>query len=465
MRFFNRRHPDNFMIYNCTSECSYPIEPFGGNVHRVAIDDHNVPTLETIVQACRLCEEQRSRNPEIVFVFHCRGGKGRTGLMLCSWLLWSRHCRSADESLELWARRRTDETIRGKAQGVQTQSQVRYVHYMEQLLTSGRPLSRQPRPLRHLLLKNVLPDKLPAPEGCLPWVVLTFVGPFGNVILDTKHAAGGAMASCVSQRDADVVVELDGYVVQGDVKVEVFVDKGVGDEYLMREPMPADAAALLGSGALGSPQSARSAKKSRKGSLVPGSITYATTSLKNAASSVNNGVFGAQGIDGAPPAPGTDRQLVLYAWIHVEMEPGSEQTVELPAHLLDKGKKAIFKRLKQRGVSVVLQFGEAAKKRMTLASPGRTSADADAPAPSPAKAGGGPCWRSVAMGETATESSSNQSTGSSAGTAALERARNAAASAKSARFAAAAAPEACRPAALLVPSETGSKKAHFSELE
>ena len=122
------------MIYNCTSECSYPIEPFGGSVRRVAVDDHNVPTLETIVQFCRGCEEQSRLNPEIVFAFHCRGGKGRTGLMICSWLLWSRHCRTADEALELWARRRTDETIRGKAQGVQTQSQVRDVHCAELLL-------------------------------------------------------------------------------------------------------------------------------------------------------------------------------------------------------------------------------------------------------------------------------------------------------------------------------------------
>jgi hypothetical protein len=29
------------VIYNCTSECSYPTDLFNGNVRRVAIDDHN----------------------------------------------------------------------------------------------------------------------------------------------------------------------------------------------------------------------------------------------------------------------------------------------------------------------------------------------------------------------------------------------------------------------------------------
>ena len=50
--------------------------------------------------------------------------------MVCSWLLWNGDCQGADEALEFWAKRRTDETLRGKVQGVQTMSQVRYGHYV-----------------------------------------------------------------------------------------------------------------------------------------------------------------------------------------------------------------------------------------------------------------------------------------------------------------------------------------------
>ena len=33
-RFFRERHQaQGYMIYNCTSECSYPSEPFAGRVH------------------------------------------------------------------------------------------------------------------------------------------------------------------------------------------------------------------------------------------------------------------------------------------------------------------------------------------------------------------------------------------------------------------------------------------------
>ena len=195
------------MIFNCTSECAYPSEPFAGNVRRVAIDDHNVPTLETLVSFCRDLEERSRLKPEIVFAIHCRGGKGRTGLMVCAWLLWARTCRTANEALDLWARRRTDETIRGKVQGVQTMAQVRYVHYIEQLIATSRPLARKPRSIRRIVFANVLPDDTEAPEGSLPWIVISQVSPAGVIALDTKAQAGG-FPSVVSQRGADIVIDL-----------------------------------------------------------------------------------------------------------------------------------------------------------------------------------------------------------------------------------------------------------------
>ena len=72
-----RRHPDGFVIYNCTSECSYPTDLFNGNVRRVAIDDHNVPTLDALLSFCRELEMTRQSRPETVFALHCKGGKGR----------------------------------------------------------------------------------------------------------------------------------------------------------------------------------------------------------------------------------------------------------------------------------------------------------------------------------------------------------------------------------------------------
>ena len=79
----------------------------------------------------------------MVFAVHCRGGKGRTGTMICAWLLWTGHCSTACDALDLFQRRRTDEKIRGKWQGVETESQKRYVSYVERYLRAPTPPAPQ----------------------------------------------------------------------------------------------------------------------------------------------------------------------------------------------------------------------------------------------------------------------------------------------------------------------------------
>jgi PTEN phosphatase family protein len=38
-------------------------------------------------------------NPENVIAIHCKGGKGRTGTMICIWLLESRECANAEVNI------------------------------------------------------------------------------------------------------------------------------------------------------------------------------------------------------------------------------------------------------------------------------------------------------------------------------------------------------------------------------
>jgi PTEN phosphatase family protein len=170
-RFFRVKHSqDGYMLFNCTSECSYPDAPFGGNVKRFCIDDHNVPPMETMVEFCEELQRLSDERPSMIFAVHCRGGKGRTGTMCCSWLLWTKRCSTAAEALELFEDRRTDKTIRGKKQGVETESQKRYVRYFEQYLAAGKKLDPQPRQVRQLVIRNLLPDNTTVPGHSLPWV-------------------------------------------------------------------------------------------------------------------------------------------------------------------------------------------------------------------------------------------------------------------------------------------------------
>jgi PTEN phosphatase family protein len=68
-------------------------------------------------------KEWFSRDNENVIVVHCKGGKGRTGTMICVWLVEAGVFKSAETSLDYFGGRRTDTNVGKKFQGVETPSQ------------------------------------------------------------------------------------------------------------------------------------------------------------------------------------------------------------------------------------------------------------------------------------------------------------------------------------------------------
>jgi PTEN phosphatase family protein len=70
-------------------------------------------------------------DPGNVIAVHCKGGKGRTGTMICIWLLESRECSNAKEALNKFGDRRTNWDKGNIFQGVETPSQSRFVGYYD----------------------------------------------------------------------------------------------------------------------------------------------------------------------------------------------------------------------------------------------------------------------------------------------------------------------------------------------
>uniref|UniRef100_A0A2I3RDI9 Transmembrane phosphoinositide 3-phosphatase and tensin homolog 2 n=1 Tax=Pan troglodytes TaxID=9598 RepID=A0A2I3RDI9_PANTR len=133
VRFLDKKHRNHYRVYNLCSERAYDPKHFHNRVSRIMIDDHNVPTLHEMVVFTKEVNEWMAQDLENIVAIHCKGGKGRTGTMVCALLIASEIFLTAEESLYYFGERRTDKTHSNKFQGVETPSQNRYVGYFAQV--------------------------------------------------------------------------------------------------------------------------------------------------------------------------------------------------------------------------------------------------------------------------------------------------------------------------------------------
>merc|ERR1719189_475704 len=112
------------------------------------MEDHNPTPIFEIVKFCHHVTDWLSEEKHVAAV-HCKGGKGRTGTMICSYLLYSRYetktgiVDTAEKAIEHFANRRSSNP--NDKEGVEARSQKRYIQYMERLLKeqedNNKPIS------------------------------------------------------------------------------------------------------------------------------------------------------------------------------------------------------------------------------------------------------------------------------------------------------------------------------------
>uniref|UniRef100_A0A8C1GG98 Transmembrane phosphatase with tensin homology n=1 Tax=Cyprinus carpio TaxID=7962 RepID=A0A8C1GG98_CYPCA len=151
-RFLDTKHLDHYKVFNLCSEKGYDPKFFHYRVERVMIDDHNVPSLEDMLRYTACVRDWMAADSSNVIAIHCKGGKGRTGTMVCTWLIDSDQFESAQESLDYFGERRTDKSMSSKFQGVETPSQSRYVGYYEIMKNQ---YNRQLPPQKSLKIKSI----------------------------------------------------------------------------------------------------------------------------------------------------------------------------------------------------------------------------------------------------------------------------------------------------------------------
>ena len=127
--FLEKRHKDKYCVYNLCSERSYDAAEFDGRVVCFPFEDHNCPKFGDLLPLCENIHNWLEVLPDNVAAIHCKAGKGRTGLVVCVYMLFAQIWTTAEEALAHYATMRTQDQ-----NGVTIPSQRRYVSYFEKLM-------------------------------------------------------------------------------------------------------------------------------------------------------------------------------------------------------------------------------------------------------------------------------------------------------------------------------------------
>ena len=135
IRFFHTKHNDRVKIYNLCLEKDriYNKNLFSqSQVGLFPATDHNPCPIKLILEFCIDICLYLLKNPKGVAAVHCKAGKGRTGVMICSYLVFSHLCETSEKAFRYYARIRTKDNT-----GVTIPSQKRYIRYFETFLQAN----------------------------------------------------------------------------------------------------------------------------------------------------------------------------------------------------------------------------------------------------------------------------------------------------------------------------------------
>lgn len=163
-KMLQSNHQDKYMVFNL-SERRYDISKLNHQVLDFGWPDHLAPPLERLCSIIKSIDSWLKTDPLHVVVVHCKGGKGRTGVVIAAYMHFSKICSSPSAALDWFAMKRFYDDSLG---GVTQPSQRRYVHYFSDYLEGKVQLNTGPIFLHHVIIHGI--PTFDTRGGCKPFL-------------------------------------------------------------------------------------------------------------------------------------------------------------------------------------------------------------------------------------------------------------------------------------------------------
>ncbi|XP_075447950.1 tensin-2 isoform X1 [Ascaphus truei] len=145
------KHEDKYLLFNLSKK-RHDITRLNPKVQDFFWPDCHAPPLDVICSICKAMEAWLSTDAQHVVVLHCKGNQGKTGVVIASYMHYSKVSASVDQALSTLAMRKFCED---KVSVSLHPSQRRYINYFGGLLSGTIKISSNMLSLQCVLLPVV----------------------------------------------------------------------------------------------------------------------------------------------------------------------------------------------------------------------------------------------------------------------------------------------------------------------
>ncbi|CAH2224797.1 tensin-2 isoform X2 [Pelobates cultripes] len=142
------KHEDKYLLFNLSRK-RHDITRLNPKVQDFFWPDCHAPALDVICSICKAMEAWLNSDPQHVVVLHCQGNQGKTGVVIASYMHYSKVSASVDQALSTLAMRKFCED---KVSVSLHPSQRRYINYFGGLLSGNIKISSDMLSLQCVLL-------------------------------------------------------------------------------------------------------------------------------------------------------------------------------------------------------------------------------------------------------------------------------------------------------------------------